>query len=850
MAPRFGSLATLFGRRFFAGFGLKADEAARLRELGERGSVVYVMRYSSRLDYFLFNWLFLATGLELSSFANGIHFFYYRPLGEALRLLWRSASARLRLGRQGARNAELVGLRGLVREGGTAFLFLRSDKMGSRLRRRAKAVVAGRSELDYLREIVDTRFAHSQPVSLVPLALFWRKGARPQRPFLNLFYGGPERPTDVGKVISFLWNYRNLAVRVGTAIDLGAFVDEHRAEGRDRIVKQVRRSLLIFLRREEKPIIGAALRSFQHIQDTVLSDAAVVQAVTEASAAGSLARVRAKGRARRYLREIAANQSPTMLAILSVVVGAIFRRVFGRFVVHGIERTVEAAKLHPLVLVPSHRSHFDYLILSWLFYERHLVPPHVAAGNNLSFWPLGPIFRRSGAFFLRRSFEGNQLYTAVFRSYVQFLIKDGASQEFFIEGTRSRTGKTLPPRLGMLGMVLEAYARGARRELYLIPVGFTYERLAEERSLTEERGGKSKRRENLFQLIKARRILRYRFGHVIVRFGEPVAASEYARRRSSEGGAAEAQDLRAATERLGIELSRRINELITAGRTSVASAALLGSSVQGAREADFAERVCETDALLRLLDVPRSLPLERCMKGDEPEKTVDLLLKNGLVTRTHSHGGNVLKLREGARETLDYYRSTILPSLAWPAAVALALREPRSPSDLCEAASSWLDLLRIEFFPREGEARLRRLERIRAHLLERGWIREQQDDRLEATAEGARWLEFLRAQLAPLLECYHAVFSAVAEAEGKGQRDSLIALASELQREHLVLGEARFPEGAGPVAAGNALWLLVQERVLACDGVPTRPEASFVPGERWGELPELQLRLAQVLRTP
>ncbi len=75
MTPRFGSFASLFGRRFFAGFGLKADEAARLRELGERGSVIYVMRYSSRLDYFLFNWLFLAAGLKLSSFANGIHFF-------------------------------------------------------------------------------------------------------------------------------------------------------------------------------------------------------------------------------------------------------------------------------------------------------------------------------------------------------------------------------------------------------------------------------------------------------------------------------------------------------------------------------------------------------------------------------------------------------------------------------------------------------------------------------------------------------------------------------------------------------------------------------------------------------
>ena len=437
-------------------------------------------------------------------------------------------------------------------------------------------------------------------------------------------------------------------------------------------------------------------------------------------AAGSGGILGAETRARRYLREIAANQSPTMLAVLSAVVGAIFRRVFGRFVVHDIDRIVEAAKLHPLVLVPSHRSHFDYMILSWLFYQHHLVPPHVAAGTNLAFFPLGPIFRRAGAFFLRRSFEGNQLYAAVFRSYVQLLIKDGASQEFFIEGTRSRTGKTLQPRLGMLGMMLDAYARGARRELYLVPIGFTYERLVEERSMSEERSGKSKRGESLLQLFKARSVLRNRFGSVIVRFGEPLPASEYISRYETDSSDDTAPELRVATERLGIEISRRLNELITASRTSVASVSLLGSPVQAVRETDFVERVREIDAFLRLLDVPRTLPFEQCMTRGEPESTVELLLKSGLVSRTRSRGGTVLTIREGARGSLDYYRSTILSSLAWPAAVAHALREPLPRSELLEAASGWLELLRIEFFPSEGERRIERLEQIVDHMARGG----------------------------------------------------------------------------------------------------------------------------------
>ena len=204
------------------------------------------------------------------------------------------------------REQSIQQIRRVVREGGSAFLFLRTDKIRTRVHRRRRAVREGRTELDYLREVVDTSFAHEVPVSLVPLALFWRKGARPARPFLNLFYGGNERPTDFGKVVSFLWNYRNLAVRVGTPIDLRTFVDENRGSGRERVVKQVRRSLLIFLRREEKPVVGAALPSFARVQEAVLDDAEVRRVIDEhgareAALAGArrVARAEESGRDRR-----------------------------------------------------------------------------------------------------------------------------------------------------------------------------------------------------------------------------------------------------------------------------------------------------------------------------------------------------------------------------------------------------------------------------------------------------------------------------------------------------------------------------------------------------------------------
>ncbi len=852
MTPRFGRLAEAFARRFFASIHLEPGAADSLRVIEEQGAVVYVMRYSSRLDYFLFNWLFLARGIRLSSVANGIRFYYYRPLGEALRLLLRGLFDRLRLGPRGMRERQIVRMRRTLREGGSCFLFLRSAKIGQGLRTRRGRIASGHSELDYLREVVDVCFAEPVAVSLVPLALFWRRGSRHERRYLNVFYGAPARPSDTGKILSFLWNYRSLAVRVGSPINLRAFVDERRDGGRERVVKQVRRSLMIFLRREEKPVIGPALRLREKVEELVMGDREVLRVIEEQVAEGH-SRARIEARARRHLRKIAARQSGPALAILAAIVGWMFERLFGRVEVHGLARTIEAAKLHPLVLVPSHRSHFDYLILSWLFYEHHVVPPHVAAGENLSFWPLGAILRRAGGFFLRRSFEGDRLYAAVFRGYVGMLIKDGSTQEFFIEGTRSRTGKTLIPRLGMLGMIVEAFSRGARRDLYLVPVGFTYERVVEEGSITEERRGAKKKSENLRQLLRAGRVFRHRFGSVVVRFGEPLSlvaqiGSVLSARELDDPAGVAAR--RRETEHLGHELARRINGVITAGRSAVSCAALLASRGEGLREGDFRERVEETVALLRLLGMPLTEPLERALSAGRPEASLDLLLQGNLVERRVSRTGDLIHFKSDVRDRLDLYRATLTPCLVWGAALALALQLREGRDETLREASAWLDLLRLEYFPPEDEdARRLLLGQVLEHVRSRGWIREDPSGRFSIPAEGVRWLDFFAAQVTPVLEAYGACFHLVGAMEGSGTRKQLVDAAQTALREAILLGESSYPEGVSPVTFGNALVLLVQEKVLHCEGALHQPTAQFSPGPRWDHLKELRRRLAGVLQS-
>ena len=135
----------------------------------------------------------------------------------------------------------------------------------------------------------------------------------------------------------------------------------------------------------------------------------------------------------------------------------------------GLERVREAAKRGTLVLLPSHKSHVDYLMLSFVFSARNLQLPLIAAGDNLAFFPLGLVLRRGGGVLHPPHFGGDRLYAAVVDAYIRRLIRDGYSIEFFLEGGRSRTGKLLPPKLGLLNMVVDAALAVPNKERLLRP---------------------------------------------------------------------------------------------------------------------------------------------------------------------------------------------------------------------------------------------------------------------------------------------------------------------------------------------------------------------------------------------
>ena len=861
MTERFNFVFRSFANRFFQHFTLEDKVVARLKALENRGSVVYVMRYSSRLDYFLFNTLFLRHGLQLSGFANAIHFYYYRPLHQLLRIMFRLKRARPREVEH-SEDREIV--RAHVLAGQSLFLFLRTQRLRTFLRRRKSGKRS--DELDLVGEVVRTlvEIDPSKEVFVVPLAIFWRKGPRTENRFLNIDYGSLTRPSDFAKVARFVLTYRSLAVKVGEAVDVALYSKVHAADGWERIARKIRRAVLIHLYRQEKVVEGPVLRPRWRVLREVLADAGVRSAMAVRSQQEGGSAERAEREVEKIFKEISANMNSTWLALAAATVGALFKRLFASIEVHRLDEIAADAKRHPIVLVPSHRSYFDFLILSWLFYQNYLVPPHIAARENMAFGPFGYLFRNVGAFYLRKSFD-DPLYKEVFRAYVAFLIREGFTQEFFIEGGRSRSGKTLAPRLGMLSWDVDAFLESDRRDLYFVPIAISYERLVEESGMIEELDGGGKTQESVLGLIRARKYLQRRFGSVHVSFGEPVslASSLGAQREAFEAlqlGRVESDEDRTALEEkkrnfvkaLGHSLVERIGWAMVANATSVAAVVLLGKTHRGLLREDFVRGVQEIVGLLRLQGVRITTAFEHDL--DDLRDSISFLERADLIESRLDHRGEILYYEENRSRALDIYRNSICHFLVLPSLLARAVLGGLDRNKVHQELETWVDLFYREYYA-SRELYLTRGEAILEHFESEGWV-ERNDLTWTATASGIRPLITLAEQTRGVVECYDTIVRVLLgwmESSPSGVlRGGLIRESQEAFEGAQLLGQSRRSEGLSQTSLENALGWLVDRGILESESIQTGKrnarDTRYARGENWEELAEVAELLASALR--
>lgn len=235
------------------------------------------------------------------------------------------------------------------------------------------------------------------------------------------------------------------------------------------------------------------------------------------------------------LDEMAHLQQTSTVRFLAFCLTKVFKTIFQGIRVNeeGIQRLQQAIQEHPVVLLPSHRSYMDFLLMSYILFTYDLTLPVIAAGMDfMGMKFLGEMLRMSGAFFIRRSFGGDKLYWAVFSEYVKTMLRSGfAPIEFFLEGTRSRTCKSLTPKLGLLNIVMEPFLKGEVFDVSFVPVSISYERILEENLYARELLGVPKPKESTSGLLKARKILSENYGKIHVYFGQPVSVRSLAHGR-------------------------------------------------------------------------------------------------------------------------------------------------------------------------------------------------------------------------------------------------------------------------------------------------------------------------------
>ncbi|PKN87606.1 MAG: glycerol-3-phosphate acyltransferase, partial [Deltaproteobacteria bacterium HGW-Deltaproteobacteria-1] len=217
------------------------------------------------------------------------------------------------------------------------------------------------------------------------------------------------------------------------------------------MVHDLRGGLIDSIEEEKTAIVGPALKSRAELIGMVMHDPKLNRFMDEHAQITKKPRVGITKDARRYLYEIAADYRETFIEVWVKLLNWLWNTVYDGLQIdyEGLAKIRNLSKKMPFVIISCHRSHIDYLLLSYIFFKNKVQMPFIAAGNNMSFFPMGYIFRRSGAFFLRRSFRGNKLYSEVFTTYLALLLKEGLPLEFFIEGGRSRTGKMVMPKYGL-----------------------------------------------------------------------------------------------------------------------------------------------------------------------------------------------------------------------------------------------------------------------------------------------------------------------------------------------------------------------------------------------------------------
>lgn len=516
-------------------------------------------------------------------------------------------------------------------------------------------------------------------VQLVPVSIF--VGRAPEKTtgwFSVLFSENWQLVGRFRRLLAIALNGRDTYVRFSPPVSLRTIVDEGLPP--ERTVRKLSRVLRAHFRRIRTAVIGPDLSTRRLLVDRVLSSPSVIEAITDQARRDGTSVAEAWKKAHAYAYEIAADYSHPVVRSASFLLAPVWNRIYRGVLVHHLDLLKQDAPGHEVIYVPCHRSHMDYLLISYLLYSRGIVPPHIAAGVNLNLPVVGTLLRKGGAFFLRRSIRGSALYSAVFSEYLAQLVAGGYSIEYFIEGGRSRTGRLLQPKGGMIAMTLRAYLRAPTRPVLFQPVYIGYEKLMEGRSYLDELSGKPKEKESIWQLLMGiPKVLGSNYGQVVVNFGEPIRLADVLAEKAPEwSGAPLPEDEKPAwlgetVDTLAQRIQVNINRAADVNPINLLALALLSTPKHAMSEADLLEQIALSKKLLAQLPYSDRVTVT----PHTPEEIIAHGEEIAVLLRFKHPLGDVLEVDDEKAVLLSYFRNNVLHLFTAAAWVACCFQNNR-----------------------------------------------------------------------------------------------------------------------------------------------------------------------------
>jgi glycerol-3-phosphate O-acyltransferase len=766
-------------RWFFDHIQVDDTWVKQVRTLAARGRIVYVLRNLNVVDFLALDHLTKRFDLPRIHYVNDLKLGLFEPLDTGLLpALWHFGRKPLSEQLRSALNGS----------GGSAALFLKRPPgmFDVAVGAHGRGQREGDQHLSCLMAL--QRETPERPILLVPQVFVWTNRPDTQgAKWLDVVLGPREWPSTLRTVAQFLSNFRHVELRAGEPLDLQAYLAASTDTNDEVHVRRVMYAVLRRLERERRSVTGPAHSPPDRQRVRVLQSPHMQHVITDMAGERAEDRRALFRRAAKLLRQMQATPNSATIRMLEVLLDRVFHRIYAGVEVDmdGLRRLRELAKRGSLVLLPSHKSHVDYLVLSFLMFEHNLPLPMIAAGDNLSFFPLGPVLRRGGAFFIRRSFKGDKLYAETVEAYVRRLLREGHALELFLEGGRSRTGKLLEPKFGLIGMMVDAALGVENRQVHFVPVSIGYERVVETSSYEEEMSGGEKHKEDAAGLLKSTEVLRYRYGRISVQFADSLTLEQLrSELKLPRDKALNADARRMLVTRLANRTMDAINQV-----TAVTPGALTALALLGNRRRSIAheELIVRCQKLTGVLSQMKARITPRLVDGGAMREAaiheaLQLFVDAGLVevhtpeevrasTERKSDrcgAGALYRVPENKRVELDTSKNHIIHFLVERGLIALSvLHAPGRPVELDTVRKRVLRLSKL--FKHEFRFRADAFDNIfddtLATMLRAGELK-QSGDLLSAGAghddwNGRSWLQTYGAALQNFIEGYRVAARAL-----------------------------------------------------------------------------------------